>query len=575
MPTLRQVATSPMLPGIVKGLTVGEGLLAVALGSSGLALLDLGSDPPELTSTLPLEGSARGVAIADDVAYVAAEGGGLHVVDVSDPAQPRVLATALDDLDVLGVRATVGAILVAAGEAGLIALDVSNAGEPAVASSVVTGGYAFAVAVAVAADGTRAYVADGWGGLRIVDVSSQSHPRLLGSVPTAGWARDVAVDGGFAFIAAGSEGLLVADVSDPPAPRGLSSVRLAGRQAVQLAVAGGLAFVVDPFDGLQIVDVAAPAAIRWLGTWQPLLEGWGAAPSGDRIFVAAGRSGLRVVDASDPTQLGDLGAAPTVSMANAVAAVGAEVLVSTLPEGIEGEFQASFLAVDAADPEQPQATGAFVQAGRLEHAIFPWEESEFAGSDRGLSPSGVTRAVAMSGPTVAYATEVGVLLVHAAPTPCELSYVQTRPYAAGKEDETTAVAIDGRHAFVGLNARGPTGSDGLGAVIFDFSDAAGPRVAVRISGETIGGVGAEGLLVNGRWLYALSQPDPSTEMVTVLDVAARADPRTVGSLRFEASGPALRGPSALAFAAGRLFVAAGDAGLVAVDVSDPNGSRSA
>ena len=45
------------------------------------------------------EGSARGVAIADGVAYVAAEGGGLHVVDVTDAARPRVLATALDDLD--------------------------------------------------------------------------------------------------------------------------------------------------------------------------------------------------------------------------------------------------------------------------------------------------------------------------------------------------------------------------------------------------------------------------------------------------------------------------------------------
>ena len=565
-PTLRQVAMSPLLPGIVKGLAVRDRLLAAALGSSGLALLDLGSDAPTLLSTLPLQGSARAVDMGDGVAYVAAEQGGLVTVDVRDASQPRALATALGGDSVLGVTATAGTLLVAAGEAGLIVLDLSDPGAPAVAGRIATGGYAFAVA----ADGGRAYVADGWGGLRIVDLSDRSHPRLLGSVPTAGWAHDVAVDGDIAFVAAGSQGLLIADVTDPGAPRAVATAPLAGRQAIQLVVASDLAFVIDPFEGLEIVGVAAPAAPRWLGTWQPLLEGWHASPAGDRLFVAGGRSGLRVVDASDPTQLRDLGGAPTVSMANAVAAVGDQVLVSTWPEG--DEAIASLLTIDASDPQQPEAEGVFVQQGRLEHAIFPWEDSEFAGTDRYLSGWGPARGVATSGPTVAYATEGGVLLVDAESTPCELSYFQTRPYSAGG-DETTAVAIDGKHLFVGMNARAPSGRDGLGAIILDISETRDPRVAATIRSETIGGVGAEGLLVNGRWLYALGQADPSTEIVTVVDVDDPTRPLTVGSLPFKASGPALRGPSALAFAAGHLFVAAGDAGLVALDVSDPRRPR--
>lgn len=568
-PTMRQVATSPLLPGIVKGLAVRGHLLAATLGTSGLALLDLRSDAPTLLSTLPLRGSARAVDMGDGVAYVAAEQAGLITVDVRDASRPRSLGRALKDRNVLGVTATTGTLLVTAGEAGLIVLDLSDAGTPTVTGRADTGGYAFAVA----ADGTRAYVADGWGGLRIVDVSDRSRPRLLGSVPTAGWAQDVTVVGDVAFVAAGSQGLVIADVTDPRAPRTLSTTRLVGRQAVQLAVAGDLAFVVDPFEGLEIVDAAAPAAPRWLGTWQPLLEGWGAAPSGDRVFVAAGKSGLRVVDASDPTHLRDLGAAPTVSMVNAVAAVGDQLLVTTVPEAVERELVASLLTVDASDPQQPRAEGTFVLTGRLDHAIFPWEDSEFAGTVRRLSPGSVTHAVATAGPSVAYATEGGVLVVHAGPTPCELSFVQTRPYSAGL-DGTSAVAIDGRHVFVGMNARDPSSRDGLGAFILDISKARDPRVAATIRGETIGGVGAEGLLVNGRWLYALVQPDPSSAVVTVVDVADRAHPRTVGSLRFSrASGPAIRGTSALAFAAGHLFVAAGDVGLVAVDVSDPSRPR--
>ncbi|MGH2380657.1 MAG: hypothetical protein ACRDG7_05490 [Candidatus Limnocylindria bacterium] len=566
-PTLRQVATSPLLPGIVKGLAVRDRLLAAALGTSGLALLDLGTDAPMLTGTLALEGSARAVDLGDSVAYVAAEEGGLVTVDVRDPSHPQAIGTALDDRNVLGLTATAGTLLVAAGEAGVIALELSNPGTPAMVGSVATGGYSFAVA----ADGTTAYIADGWGGLRIVDLSDRSQPRLLASVPTAGWAQDVALERDLAFVAAGSQGLLIADVSDPRAPRALSTAPLVGRQAVQVAVAGGLAFVVDPFEGLEIVDMAAPAAPRWLGTWQPLLEGWGAAPSGDRVFVAAGKSGLRVVDASDPTHLRDLGAAPTVSMANAVAAVDDQLLVSTLPVAAEGESVASLLPVDASDPQQPRAEGAFVQAGRLEHAIFPWEDSEFAGADGSLSPTGSTRGLATLGSTVAYATEVGVLVVDAGATPCELSYVQTRPYTQYRVGETEAVAIGGQHIYVGISwaPRAPMPDrEPLGVAILDMSDVHNPRWVA-----TSDALAGEGLLVNGRWLYALGEVHPRAVILTVVDVGNPARPRTLGSLQFAAASPVLRGPTAMAFAAGHLFVAAGDAGVVALDVSDPSRPR--
>lgn len=61
--------------------------------------------------------------------------------------------------------------------------------------------------------------------------------------------------------------------------------------------------------------------------------------------------------------------------------------------------------------------------------------------------------------------------------------------------------------------------------------------------------------------------------VTVVDVDDPAQPRTVGSFPFRASGRLAGFGPAMAFAAGHLFVAAGDAGLVALDVSDPSRPR--
>jgi len=129
-----------------------------------LVVLDV-SDPEQpvvVGQTAVLHGLVRDIALSGTLAYVAADQGGLRVVDVSDPAAPR--------------------------EAGFY--DTPGRAE------------------GVAVSGGLAYVADGLG-LRVVDVANPAAPREVGFYNTPGSAYGVAVSGNHAYVADAWEGLLI------------------------------------------------------------------------------------------------------------------------------------------------------------------------------------------------------------------------------------------------------------------------------------------------------------------------------------------------------------------------------
>jgi len=149
---------------------------------------------PEVGALGSVDG-AVGLHLALGSAYLATPGG-LHVVDISDPTQPKVAG--------------------------------SLAGP---ARSVHVGG-------------GRAYVAAGASGLRIIDVSSAAAPVELGRLTTAGSAEDVVVIGRHALVvdSATGGGIRVADVSDPASPSEVATYTDL-RGAWRVRVADGYAFV--------------------------------------------------------------------------------------------------------------------------------------------------------------------------------------------------------------------------------------------------------------------------------------------------------------------------------------------
>jgi hypothetical protein len=115
---------------------------------------------------------ALAVAVAGHHIFVADRLAGLQIVDVADPAKPRLVAT----LDTPGA-----------------ALDV-------------------------ALQGPLAFVADGDRGVRVVDVSEPAAPRALGAGATPGSALTSTLRAGLPSSPTASR-VRILDVSDPAAPR--------------------------------------------------------------------------------------------------------------------------------------------------------------------------------------------------------------------------------------------------------------------------------------------------------------------------------------------------------------------
>lgn len=405
-------------------------LAVVVLASSAAAGAE--ECPPVLLGTLG--GSARGVEIAGDIAYVAVGQGGVIVVDVSDVTAPRVLSSLPLDNDAVDIALHGSMLCVANSGSGVEILDVSvpasprragryhtNADEVASVDdhTICVAGEGFAldfielVDVSVAnapvqlssvsttnvrdlcVEGDRLYVARGGNGLDIydigdrtrlerlsrtntgtvidairvvdgvlygvssqgalttVDVSDPTVPVLFATI--TGYPRDnesddesagIYLDGDFAYVASVSCGLSRANVSDPRAPWYLP--RVYSDPAVGVAVVGDRAFLAAPDTGLKIVDASGDAGL--LGALDLPNSSRGIAVQGDLVFVADGDRGVMALDVYDPGVLNVIGRTENWDPALRsfkIAAAGRYLFVST------GLGQA-LVVVDVIDPVEPK-----------------------------------------------------------------------------------------------------------------------------------------------------------------------------------------------------------------------------
>ncbi len=120
----------------------------------------------------------------------AGSGGGVYILDVSDPSNPVKLSEKIHTWGIaysLFYEYNTGRLYIADGTRGLEIWDVSNSSSPQKLGNYWTPGYAYGVYVS----GNCAYVADWWTGFRIIDVSDPSSPSEMGFYKTANHAYGI------------------------------------------------------------------------------------------------------------------------------------------------------------------------------------------------------------------------------------------------------------------------------------------------------------------------------------------------------------------------------------------------
>src|SRR5579863_3839516 len=220
------VASFGAVPGQVFAGQSGTATITVSnSGHAGTASITVQTFSPTPLGFLALPGFQNAVEVAGGYAFLASGAAGLSVVDVTNLAQPVLVAQLATPASANDVRVS-GSVAYVAQDSGLLLVDVTDPAHPARLGSLpLPGGRQVRLAVGGAG---LVYLADLTFGLRVVDATNPMQPVAVGALALPGTPRAVSLGGtgqggygmagSYAVVACGDGGVAVVDVSDPTAP---------------------------------------------------------------------------------------------------------------------------------------------------------------------------------------------------------------------------------------------------------------------------------------------------------------------------------------------------------------------
>lgn len=231
-----------------------------SIKTDDLALNNL--DTANYSGQINVQGQVAGISVVGNYAYIAERNSGLQIVDISDPAKPKV-ASKLNIAGARGISVSGDYAYIIDG-AGLKVVDVSNRVNPNIVDVINTAGYMNKImgennsvdTVDVAGD--YAYTADGILGMGIVYMGDRSAPRMVGHINTYGNVVAVRAIGNYACVADGNTGMKVIDIRNKAIKNRIAGSIGTPGYASGIYVLAPFAYVADQRGGLQVVDISNP-----------------------------------------------------------------------------------------------------------------------------------------------------------------------------------------------------------------------------------------------------------------------------------------------------------------------------
>lgn len=341
-PTSTSLAGNTSLGFTISGLACSSGKLVVCSAmSSQFRVFGLQSPgAPAWNGTLAIY--CAGVDFGGGYAIVGGGTNGLRVVNISNASSPTVATTVVTPMTGRTAVAIEGNLVLAGGPSDVVrAYQIdSQMGLTPLATlpiyaqrAAIDSGYAYfctgvdlkivnpagfstVAAVPVSAravqfqrfgDANYALVAAGTAGLKVVNVTQPSSPSVVSAnLPTGtASASDVALytvaGATYAYVAASDGAFYVFNVTNPVSPSYVGAVSV-GVSLSAVTVANSCLLVGSSLSSqLRCYSLSNPTAPVWVDTLALYVGGLTA--SGQRVYVAGGTNGLRVIDVSVPSDL--------------------------------------------------------------------------------------------------------------------------------------------------------------------------------------------------------------------------------------------------------------------------------
>ena len=219
---------------------------------------------------------------------------------------------------------------VAAGDNGLLLLNVSNPSKP-----TLLGSFAANYVTDVAITGSTAWITSESDGVKVVNVSNGFSPTVLGSYSAVGNAKSIVIAGNIAYVSDWENGLLLLSTQNTSNIQKIALFPIVNAKNVVLAKNNSLALVVSDNSDLILIDVSNPYAPKQLSALTLGSDVRSVAVLNDNtVVVAAGVSGLKVVNISDATRPTVLSTFADIRSANAVSIIDNRALVADDDKGL-------------------------------------------------------------------------------------------------------------------------------------------------------------------------------------------------------------------------------------------------
>ena len=366
----------------------------------------------------------------------------------------------------------------------------------------------------VTISGDYAYVADNDAGLRIIDISNPLNHNEVGFFITENYAEGIAVCDNYAYVAAGDSGLYVLRIED------FQNIILEYRYTTNTwtgSVCQEGDYIYMWFDGvgLKIFDISNPPDLHIIGELSSSYLAWGLHKNGNYLYVAANYDGLRIIDISDPSNPQETGYYDTFGYASRVFT---SENYAYIADGYDG-----LRIMDISDPSDPNEVGFYLTEGNAYGVAVSGKYAYVSDHWNGL------RIIDISTPS----------------NPDQMGFYDTGGSARG-------VTVSGNYAYVADYWKGMR--------IIDISNLNNPTEVGFFDAY-----GANEVSVAGDYAYLVGSGSAMGLSLRIIDISAPSNPSFVSGFSISiASGYDVFVKDSYA------FVAAENAGLHIIDVSDPS-----
>jgi hypothetical protein len=445
----------------------------VADGEAGLSIFQIKREDGGRTRSRPLghlnlPGLTVDLTFLESSLVAASMSGGLHLVDISDSGNPRLLQTIVGEKIYERVWVVGDTLYASDKDRQLDLYNLSNGRLTPVGSLPLVGKVRDFLL-----DGERLYITESSFGVSVLNVRDPEHPQRSGFVGIPGEAAGLSIYGEYLYVASSSQGVQIVDTRRFEPLNVMASFDTSDN-AVDLVLDGRWLYVADGLGGLQVIDRSDASNLKIVACLPTRHAARYLAKAGDIVFVALSRQGVVAVDVTDPFNPRHVNQLKQDVSFSDLAVRGSTLFASS--------YDGKLLKIDISDPGDLRVTDSIDLPGR-------------------------PRRIALAGDDVLIAAgKAGLLVVRFAPEqPGRLIASLPRPWPMRDFSQAFGLVVRGNYAYL------IQGKDGL--QIVDIGDPENPKEVDFISLPDRGlsiGLSQTYVVVSTRWngfyFFDISQP---------------------------------------------------------------------